>query len=232
MASEEPIFTPARLHLIGLTILISIAAVCFFAGKPFSDGRTAALLSGVNLSLLIGATALRRDRVLLRLLLFGGAFGAVELIADWLCIRFTHTLDYTPARSALLFASPWWMPLAWMVVAAQIGFFGALAVFRWGLVRGATAAALLGAINIPFYEEMAFHCHWWRYLNCVLWGHTPPYLIVAEGIIGLALAPLAGRALHARTVLLATGWGALAGISTIVGGIVGYGWVERILARW
>ena len=40
--------------------------------------------------------------------------------------------------------------------------------------------AVLGAVNIPFYEEMAYHAHWWQYQNCRMLGHTPLYIIVAE----------------------------------------------------
>ena len=46
------------------------------------------------------------------------------------------------------------MPLAWEVVAVQFGYIGLRLWERFGKV-GLLMIALLGAINIPFYEEMA-----------------------------------------------------------------------------
>lgn len=62
-----------------------------------------------------------------------------------------------------------------------------------GRERGLALTALLGAVNIPFYEETAFHAHWWRYGHCRMLGHTPVYVITAELIIGLTLAARAMR---------------------------------------
>ena len=35
---------------------------------------------------------------------------------------------------------------------------------------------LLGAINIPFYEEMARRIHWWQYSGCRMISYTPWYM--------------------------------------------------------
>ena len=51
--------------------------------------------------------------------------------------------------------------------------------------------ALLGAINIPFYEEMAKRIHWWQYSGCRLLSSTPYYIILGEFGIALAFALLA-----------------------------------------
>ena len=89
--------------------------------------------------------------------------------------------------------------------------------------------ALLGAVNIPFYEEMAYHAHWWQYQNCLRIGHTPVYIIVAEMVIGLTLGPLAIRAMHADSTWRHAAWaGLIGGLSTIWGGLIGYGLVERV----
>ena len=53
---------------------------------------------------------------------------------------------------------------------------------------------LLGAINIPFYEEMARRIHWWRYSPESVRGmisFTPWYIVLGEFGIALALALLA-----------------------------------------
>jgi hypothetical protein len=50
---------------------------------------------------------------------------------------------------------------------------------------------LLGAINIPFYEEMARRIHWWQYSGCRMISYTPWYIIVGEFGIALVFALLA-----------------------------------------
>lgn len=95
--------------------------------------------------------------------------------------------------------------------------------------------AVLGAINIPFYEEMAWHAHWWRYAHCRMAGlpgqslsHTPLYIIIAELVIGASLGPLARMALQSRSWGMAILAGLLGGRVAIGGGLVGYGLMERI----
>jgi len=50
---------------------------------------------------------------------------------------------------------------------------------------------LLGAINIPFYEEMARRIHWWQYSGCRMISFTPWYIILGEFGIALTFALLA-----------------------------------------
>jgi hypothetical protein len=59
---------------------------------------------------------------------------------------------------------------------------------------GLLMIGLLGAINIPFYEEMARRIHWWQYSGCRMISFTPWYIILGE--FGIAL----GFALLARTL--------------------------------
>jgi len=67
--------------------------------------------------------------------------------------------------------------------------------------------ALLGAINIPFYEEMARRIQWWQYSGCRMISFTPWYIILGE--FGIAL----GFALFARMLRRGSWRGAvLAGI--------------------
>ena len=163
-----------------------------------------------------------------RLLVAAGAFGAVELLADFLCVRCTGTLDYTVARSTLVLTSPWWMPLSWAVVAVQVGVGGDAAIRRFGLVRGAVLGGLLGAMLIPAYEELAWGAHWWRYRHCLCVGHTPVYIVVAEAIIGLGLAGLGYGTLQVCAPRAVIWLGAATGVVTILAGTVGWGMVEFI----
>lgn len=220
----------ARLRTVLATMALSVFTVLALRDRPWSDGRTALALNGVSIALFLAHVAYYRDGVLARLLVFGLGLGAVELVADALCVHYTQTLDYSVAHSPLLGLSPFWMPTAWMVVAAQIGYLGRGLISRFGGVPGMALTALIGAVNIPFYEEMAYHAHWWRYEHCRMLGHTPLYIMVAELIIGLSLGPLAAWAMRAgATWRDAAGAGLVGGLGTIWGGLIGYGLVERVL---
>ena len=219
-----------RLRTVLVTVALSVLTVTLLRDRPWSDGRTALALNCVSVGIFLWHIGRYKDKAMARLLLFGLGLGVIELAADALCVRFTRTLDYSVARSPMLGLSPFWMPTAWMIVAAQIGYLGRRLIGKFGTGVGMTLTAALGAVNIPFYEEMAFHAHWWRYQNCRMVGHTPVYIIIAELVIGLTLGPLALRAMHIgatwRTALIT---GVVGGLSTIWGGLVGYGLVERLV---
>ena len=214
--------------LMAGTAVLSVVTVLVAADAPWSRGWVAAILSVINTAIFLLTIALRRDASLARLFVFSLTLGVVELIADGLCVRSTGTLDYSVAHSPLLILSPWWMPLAWMMVSAQIGFLGACLIERCGVWRGAALTALVGAVGLPFYEQMAFRTHWWQYHDCRMVGHAPVYIIVAELFIGFCLGPLALRALRGPALRDAFLAGLGGGMATIVGGLIGYGLVERI----
>lgn len=223
---EPATLTQRGTAFVLFSVALSVVWVVAMANWPASNGRTAAFLSVLQVMMYLAYVAVTRDAAMGRLVLFGAVFGVVELVADALCVHYTGTLDYTPSQSVMVWASPWWMPLAWMIVAIQIGYLGALTMARFGYWSGAFLTALLGAVNIPFYEEMAYHAHWWQYVNCKLLWHTPYYIIVAELLIGLALGVLATVTLRESSRTKAVFFGLLGGLSTVAGGLVGYGLVE------
>jgi Domain of unknown function (DUF6989) len=100
----------------------------------------------------------RRDLLLARFVLFGLAVGFAELPADAWLVDYTRTLDYSIGGGQMIWRSPLWMPLAWEVVAVQFGYIGLRLWERFGWA-GLLMIGLLGAINIPFYEEMARRIH-------------------------------------------------------------------------
>lgn len=218
----------ARLRVVSATALIALGVALVCAKQPWSAGWTAGLLALVNIALFGVHCLWFRDTPFARLVLFGLVLGVGELVADALCVRYTNTLDYSVARTPTLWLSPVWMPLAWLVVSVQIGYWGTLLMNRLGAWRGALLTAVIGAVNIPFYEQMAFYTHWWQYRNCLMWNHAPLYVIVAELFIGLCLAPLARWALKGPTWREAVWAGACGGAATVAGGLIGYGLVERI----
>ena len=219
----------SRLRIVLGSVLLTVIFAATCSRCPGSDGRSAAALDLANALLFGGYVWWSGDRVFRGVLWAAAAFGVVEIAADYLCVRCTGTLDYSVARSVMWLASPWWMPGSWAVVAVQMSVPGAAAVARYGTVRGAFLAGLAGALLIPFYEEMAWGAHWWRYRNCWMIGHTPVYIVVAEAVIGAALAFLGYFALRARSIREAVLLGSVAGVVTILGGTVGWGLVEFLV---
>lgn len=218
----------ARLRVALLSIALTIGFGFACSRLPSSDGRTASVLDLLNLSLLSGYALWSKDRALGTLLVAAGVFGGTELLADFLCVHCTGTLDYSPAHSTLLLASPWWMPFLWLVVAVQLGVVGDAAIRRFGFVRGTGLAGLLSALLIPLYEQLAWGANWWRYRHCLLTGHVPVYIVATEAIIGAGLSILGYGTLRMCSPRVAVLLGAVSGLVTILGGIVGWGLVEFI----
>jgi hypothetical protein len=179
-----------RLWVVLATVVINVAAVSLLVFVPWSDWRTGVALNVLDNVLLVGFAVARRDRFMGRLLLFGLAVGLMELPADAWLVDATRTLDYSIGGGPMIWRSPIWMPLAWEVVAVQFGYIGLRLWERFG-GAGLAMVALLGAINIPFYEEMARRIHWWQYRGCRMFSFTPWYIIVGEFGIALGLACLA-----------------------------------------
>ena len=180
-----------RLRIVIATIVINVMAVSLLTFAPWSDWRTGAALNFVDNCLLIGFALVRRDVLLWRFLIFGTIVGFTELTADAWLVDYTRTLDYSAGGGPMIWRSPVWMPLAWEVVAVQFGYIGLRLWERFGKT-GLVMIGLLGAINIPFYEEMARRIHWWEYSGCRMISYTPWYIILGEFGIAVVFAWLAG----------------------------------------
>ena len=181
-----------RLWVIGTTIIINVAAVALLTFAPWSDWRTGLLLNLFDNLILLVFAVRHRDILLLRFMIFGLAVGFTELAADAWLVDYTRTLDYTIGGGPMLWRSPVWMPLAWEIVAVQ---FGCLGLWLWERfkVPGLVTVGVLGAINIPYYEEMARRIHWWQYHGCRMVSCTPYYIVLGEFGIAILLAVLAKR---------------------------------------
>ncbi len=180
----------ARLLVVLATIALNIAAVALLTFAPWSNWRSGLLLNFLDNVILIGFVVIRRDVLLARFIVFGLTVGLAELAADAWLVDYTRTLDYSIGGGPLIWRSPFWMPLAWEVVAVQFGYLGLRLWEKIG-TAGLLAIGLLGAINIPYYEEMARRIHWWTYAGCRLISNTPYYIIVGEFGIAVALTSLA-----------------------------------------
>jgi hypothetical protein len=193
-----------RLRVVIATIVINVLAVSLLTFASWSDWRTGVALNIVDNCLLVGFVLVKRDALLARFLVFGLVVGFVELAADAWLVDYTRTLDYSIGGGPVIWRSPVWMPLAWEVVAVQFGYIGLRLWERFGKL-GLLMIALLGAINIPFYEEMARRIHWWQYSGCRMISFTPCYIILGEFgtvlVFALLVRPL--RRGSARTAIFA-----------------------------
>jgi Domain of unknown function (DUF6989) len=200
-----------RLLVVIATVVINVVSVSLLTFTPWSDWRTGAALNVVDNCLLGGFAIVRRDLLLGRFLLFGVIVGLAELPADAWLVDYTRTLDYSIGGGPMIWRSPLWMPLAWEVVAVQFGYIGLRLWERFGQ-PGLLIIGLLGAINIPFYEEMARRIHWWQYSGCRMVSLTPWYIILGEFGIAVGLALLA-RTLRRRSWRVAIIAGIIGGVS-------------------
>ena len=225
-ASIDPL-ERARLWIVLTTVAINVLTVSLLTFAPWSDWRTGLALNFIDNSLLVGFVIFRRDALLARLILFGLAVGLAELPADAWLVDYTRTLDYSIGGGPMLWRSPIWMPLAWEVVAVQFGYIGLRLWERFGRA-GLLGVAMLGAINIPFYEEMARRIHWWQYSNCRMISYTPHYIILGEFGIALALAMLA-RTLRRNSWRVAIICGVGSGVAIFVCYVIAFTITDRLI---
>jgi len=203
-----------RLLMVLATIVINIVAVGLLVYSPWSNWRTGLALNLFDNVLLFGFVILQRDALLARLLVFGLAAGFAELAADAWLVDHTRTLDYSIGGGPMLWRSPVWMPFAWEVVSVQFGYLGLRLHERFG-GRGLAVIGLLGALNIPYYEEMARRIHWWQYNGCRMISNTPYYIILGELGIAIALTLLA-RPLRRGNLAMAVGLGIAGGVAIFI----------------
>lgn len=128
-----------------------------------------------------------------RLLLAGFIAGLCELFTDASGQYVVHSLFY-PIGEPMLWTSPLYMPLSWMVILTHLGYGAWRLRGLWGWRKAALVCGIWGAIQIPLYEEMAYYAQWWRYKPTHLMiGHTPLYVLLFEGLVVAALPLLYDR---------------------------------------
>jgi|ERR1700677_1964097 len=215
-----------RLTIVFITIFLNVASMLFLAHFPGSDWKTGLALNVVDNLLLLIHVFRMRDLLMLRLMMFGLVVGFAELAADAWLVYATGTLDYSIGGGPMLWCSPIWMPLAWQIVSVQFGYIG-LRLYEAMGVQGLFITGVLGAINIPFYEEMALKVHWWRYAHCRMLFHTPWYVITGEFFIATALGRLATCARQRSAGRIFT-MGIVGGVVIFVSYAVSYLLIDRV----
>src|SRR5207247_1576635 len=118
---------------------------------------------------------------------------------------------------------------AWEVVAVQFGYIGLRLWERFGKL-GLLMIALLGAINIPFYEEMACRNPLVAIQSLPHDSLTPWYIILGEFGIALAFALLA-RILRRGSWRAAVFAGVAGGISIFACYAVAFFITDRLISQ-
>ena len=226
--SNDPLES-RRLKVVLATIVINITVVGLLAFAPWSDWRTGLALNLFDNVLLLTFVLLWHDRLIARLMLFGLAVGLAELAADAWLVDHTRSLSYAIGGGPMLWRSPVWMPLAWEIVAVQFGYLGLRLRERFGS-QGLLLIGALGAVNIPYYEEMAKRIHWWQYSGCRMISNTPYYIILGEFGIAVALTLLA-KPLRRGSWLGAVFAGIIGGLSIFLAYALAYELTDGITRK-
>ncbi len=133
-----------------------------------------------------------------RLMLVGLIAGVCELFTDASGQYIVHSLIY-PVDELSIWTSPLYMPLSWLVTLTYLGYIGwrLRALLGWRLAI--LLCGLIGAIDIPLFEEISYYGGWWRYVPThLMFGHTPAYVALFEGLVVAAL-PLLFDCLERRS---------------------------------
>ncbi len=227
MNQENPLVEMRRLKVVLSTIVINVLAVCYFASVSWSDWKSGLILNLVDNFILITYLCYQQDRVMLDWMIFGIAVGVTELYADAWLVSGTHTLDYSIGGGPMLWYSPMWMPFAWEIVAIQLGYLGGYLWRRFGRI-GLLMIGLIGAVNIPFYEEMARFTKWWTYSGCKTVLHTPYFIILGEFLIAIGLTIWA-QDIEAGKWVRSVLNGIFGGILILISYMASYGLIEFFL---
>jgi hypothetical protein len=187
---DQKLLERERLLVVLSTVFLNVIVVTLLVFAPWSDWKTGMALNLADNAILLWFIITRRDSLLGRFLVFGLAVGLAELVADAWLVDHTRTLDYSIGGGPILWRSPVWMPFAWEIVAVQFGYLGLRLAERLGAL-GLLGIGIMGAINIPYYEEMARRIHWWQYRGCNMISNTPYYIVLGEFVIAIAFAILA-----------------------------------------
>jgi len=201
--------------------------LCLVLGWNFASSLvgwgwpTATIISFGVVALFISYAWRHHDNFVARIILFSLVTGWTELLADQWLVDVTGTLVYLPG-GPFVWRSPLYMPFAWTVVTTQLGYIGWWLSKRYGTLFASVLIGLIGAVNIPLYEQWAKGANWWFYRNTSMLGNTPWYIIGGEFLIALTL-PVAMSVVEKRH------WR----VSVLVGVAQGlWIWGAYVLALW
>jgi uncharacterized protein with NAD-binding domain and iron-sulfur cluster len=204
-------------------ILGTMAATLLFAliDARFHLGYASASALAIGMYSIIALQALAwRDAFLKKMLVFALAAGITELIADNWLVNGIGSLFY-PTEQLHIWASPFYMPLAWAVILIQVGYLGGLLGMRKSLAASMAISFFIGVVFIPVFESCAKYAGWWYYESSSKIFETPYYIILGEGLICTAI-PLAFHKIVRKSWLAIVVMGIALGLWIYASYFIGY----------
>ena len=165
--------------MVGVSLLSSM----------YQWGWVAISVLDYSLAVLLTVYAIvKKEHLLGKLMIMGLVAGILELPIDaWLV--YTETLVY-PNLEPMIWESPAYMPVAWMLVLVQMGYLSFILLQWKGMYVAIAGIFLIGASYIPLYEHLALNSEWWYYQNTPMVIGAPHYIILAEGLLCIAIPPI------------------------------------------
>lgn len=132
----------------------------------------------------IGVLYARKDPVIRRLLVIGTIGGGIELLGDYFLVEIADTLVY-PAGYPFLLRSPAYMPFAWAILIAFMGYLAMRLAERYGPLAAVTGPAVFAFVAESGFESFASQGGGWVYTTAPLgWiGEAPLFILVAEAFM-------------------------------------------------
>lgn len=129
----------------------------------------------------IGLVVAGFDTTVRRLLAIGTIGGFVELLGDHFLVHVADTLVY-PTGYPFLLSSPAYMPFAWAVLIAFMGYLALRLGEISGPLAGYIGPAVVAFVSESGYESFASQGGGWVYTTAPLgWlGEAPLFILVAE----------------------------------------------------
>lgn len=131
-----------------------------------------------------GVVFARYDATIKHLLVIGTIGGVLELVGDYFLVTFAGTLAY-PAGYPFLLRSPAYMPFAWAILIAFMGYVGLRLAEEVGTIAAYIGPAVFAFVAESGYESLASRGGGWTYTTAPLaWiGHAPLFIVIAEAVM-------------------------------------------------
>lgn len=207
-----------RLRVILYTLLCGGLGLTVAMLQPWGP-VTGTALTAVAVTVMVCYIIMRDDELGQKFMLACLVAGFMELFADWYLINIHKSLTYMPG-GPFVWASPLYMPFAWMGNLFIFGVIGRWFDGKWNLATASVVIGILGGILLPYWEFTAKYAGFWYYHDTPMLGPVPYYIIFGEFFI-IAALPLTFRLVKRVSWLASFGTGIVLGLWIFVAYRVG-----------
>ncbi len=167
-------------RIIAVTMVLSLAGVGI--GALTANPKAFGITTLIVISILLAGGHMTQSPRLAWLLIFGLVAGVVELLADWIHVKYLGSLVYTDYFGFRILASPSYMPIGWWLTVVQFGYLSMRLHEYWPRWITVSIVSLSGMSLPPWYEEFASPAKAWYYTTATLKiSHTPVWVIFTYG---------------------------------------------------